>query len=265
MKEFKIARLFSLSCRNVPIRGESICITLHCFNCTEHYYPSEQHPGSRGIFGHTKSSSCFPIGLTKEDFWWQIRPNVSPFWTVLNPLQKMWFRDLCWVLFWFVFKAIAVRLSVLNFAGLEKWMRLSTLSKRSAYSCVSLDALHGRHLHDRFVYFLRVVTDYIFSWPWCSWSCIVLCIVSLPQLLSHCFGKKSLLWGFLWVFFLCRACGVEEKWSNADFYLLLLIQPFSTVLRFNSRVIFHSPHFFQPGFIMLFSGNFSLCLMSTAG
>lgn len=68
------------------------------------------------------------------------------------------------MLFWFVYKAIAVRLSVLNFTSLEKWIRLDSLPKHNTYSCISLDALDGRYVTDQFVHFHRVVTDYIFTW-----------------------------------------------------------------------------------------------------
>lgn len=130
------------------------------------------------------------------------------------------------------------------------------------------------------------MTDWFVHFQSSNWLHFLLAVVQLKvHCPVHCFlisAAKSLLWKQLsclglgglvlvlfgvFCFLFCFSGHVYagEKWSNADFYLLLLIQRFSTVLGFNSRIFLLSPHFFQPGFIMLLSRSLSLCIMSTAG
>lgn len=109
---------------------------------------------------------------------------------------------LCWWCF-VCFQSNRVRLPALNFASLEKWLSLDSLSKHDAYSCVSLNALNG--WHDR---------------PICSfsqssnWLHFLLAVIQLKlrcflsQLLSHYFGNNSrfslifLIWEVIWDFLL---------------------------------------------------------------
>lgn len=97
---------------------------------------------------------------------------------------------LCWWCF-VCFQSNRVRLPALNFASLEKWLSLDSLSKHDAYSCVSLNALNG--WHDR---------------PICSfsqssnWLHFLLAIIQL-KLQFPFSAAKSLFWKqliFLWFF-----------------------------------------------------------------
>lgn len=142
---------WSSSGRNVP-RKRGALYTLCCFNCLQHYllHQSSCHKGEVSL---DMQKQVFPsrLGFTKEDFWRHVGPSVSPLWSVLIFFKEMWCRDLSRLLFCVVFKAMSVRLLVLNFASLEKWLRLGSLSEHSAYGCVSLDTLDGWHLHERSV------------------------------------------------------------------------------------------------------------------
>lgn len=157
---------------------------------------------------------------------------------------------LCWCCF-VCFQSNRVRLPALNFASLEKWLTLDSLSKHHAYSCVSLNALNGRHdtpvcsfsQSSNWLHFLLAIIQLKLYYP-------VHCFLS--QLLSHYFGNNSTFylefflvsgvgWNFLVGLFLVfwegeGSCVVGvchlsffqdmyfgEKWSNVDFCLVVVI------------------------------------------
>lgn len=96
---------------------------------------------------------------------------------------------LCWCCF-VCLQSNRVRLPALNFESLEKWLSLDSLSKHNAYSCVSLNALNGRHdrpicsfsQSSNWLHFLLAIIQL-------KLHCPVHCFLS--QLLSHYFGNNS--------------------------------------------------------------------------
>lgn len=96
---------------------------------------------------------------------------------------------LCWCCF-VCLQSNRVRLPALNFESLEKWLSLDSLSKHNAYSCVSLNALNGRHdspicsfsQSSNWLHFLLAIVQL-------KLHCPVHCFLS--QLLSHYFGNNS--------------------------------------------------------------------------
>lgn len=90
----------------------------------------------------------------------------------------------------FCLRSNRVRLPALNFASLEKWLSLDSLSKHDAYSCVSLSALNGSHdrpicsfsQSSKWLHFLLAIIQL-------KLHCPVHCFLS--QLLSHYFGNNS--------------------------------------------------------------------------
>lgn len=96
---------------------------------------------------------------------------------------------LCWCCF-VCFQSNRVRLPALNFASLEKWLSLDSLSKHDAYSCVSLNALNGRDdrpicsfsQSSNWLHFLLAIIQL-------KLHCPVHCFLS--QLLSRYFGNNS--------------------------------------------------------------------------